>query len=176
MFGPLAELRVQLVEVAVVQAETLYELPSSFDGFESGDEVVGGSDLAGDQTSHAFLWAPAAKMQDLGTVQDAVDNDTFSVGLGINDAGHIVGVSSNADSSIIRGFIRQNGKLVDLNSLVSGNTPLYARSTPRVRSSGSPSIRTQAKLMAISQPRPQALRLPPRASNLLFCPNRFGIG
>jgi probable HAF family extracellular repeat protein len=87
-------------------------------------QVVGQSDLAGDQTAHAFLWpGPDNKMQDLGTVQDSVDNDTFSLGLGINDAGEITGVSSNADSSIIRAFVRQNGKLVDLNSLIVGSNP-----------------------------------------------------
>ena len=62
-------------------------------------------------------------MQDLETVQDSVDNDTFSLGLGINDAGEITGVSSNADSSIIRAFVRRNGKLVDLNSLIVGSNP-----------------------------------------------------
>jgi probable HAF family extracellular repeat protein len=88
-------------------------------------QVVGGSDLPSDQTSHAFLWAPATrKMKDLGTVVDKLDTDSYSVGLGINDKGQIVGVSANADFSIIRGFIRQNGRLVDLNSLVAGNTSL----------------------------------------------------
>jgi probable HAF family extracellular repeat protein len=89
------------------------------------DEVVGSSDLSGDQTSHAFLWTAAKKMQDLGTVRDKTDHDTFSVGLGINHAGQIVGVSANADFSIVRAFFRQNGVLVDLNSLVSGSTPLH---------------------------------------------------
>jgi probable HAF family extracellular repeat protein len=87
-------------------------------------QVVGQSDLVGDQTAHAFLWpGPDNKMQDLETVQDSVDNDTFSLGLGINDAGEITGVSSNADSSIIRAFVRRNGKLVDLNSLIVGSNP-----------------------------------------------------
>jgi probable HAF family extracellular repeat protein len=86
--------------------------------------VVGGSDVAGDETSHAFLWTPAQKMQDLGTVNDAVGDDFFSVGLGINDKGQIVGTSASADFSILRAFIRENGKLVDLNSLVSADTTL----------------------------------------------------
>ena len=89
------------------------------------DEVVGSSDVAGDQTSHAFLWTTAAKMRDLGTVKDKIDNDTFSVGLGINHAGQIVGVSANAAFSIVRAFLRQNRVLVDLNSLVNGSTPLH---------------------------------------------------
>jgi probable HAF family extracellular repeat protein len=89
------------------------------------NEVVGSSDVTGDQTSHAFLWTAARKMRDLGTVKDKIDHDTFSVGLGINHAGQIVGVSASADFSIVRGFLRQHGVLVDLNTLVSGSTPLH---------------------------------------------------
>jgi probable HAF family extracellular repeat protein len=94
-------------------------------GINDRNEVVGSSDLSGDGTSHAFLWTAATKMRDLGTVKDKVDHDTYSVGLGINHAGQVVGLSANADFSIIRAFLRQNGVLVDLNSLVAGTTPLH---------------------------------------------------
>jgi len=88
-------------------------------GMNNLGQVVGESDLAGDQTAHAFLASPGTKMQDLGVV----GNDYYSFGFGINDAGEIVGLSANADFSVIRAFIRRNGALVDLNTLVTGNNP-----------------------------------------------------
>jgi probable HAF family extracellular repeat protein len=98
--------------------------------------IVGGSDVAGDATSHAFQWTADAKMEDLGAVNDAVDHDFFSVGLGVDDAGQIVGVSASADFSIVRAFLRQNGKLVDLNGLVAGSTPLYLMTACSITSKG----------------------------------------
>ena len=88
-------------------------------GMNNLGQVVGESDLAGDQTAHAYLASPGTKMQDLGTV----GSDTYSFGFSINDAAEIVGISANADFSVIRAFIRQNGTLVDLNTLVTGNNP-----------------------------------------------------
>ena len=99
-------------------------------------QVVGGSDLAGDETTHAFLWS-YGKMQDLGAVNDAVDEDSYSIALGINDEGQIVGTSASADFSIFRAFLRQNGKLVDLNSLVAGTTSLDLLTACSVTSEGS---------------------------------------
>ncbi len=99
-------------------------------------QVVGGSDLAGDETTHAFLWSYGRKMQDLGAVNDALDADSYSVALGINDAGQVVGVSASADFSIFRAFVRQNGQLVDLNSLVAGTTSLDLLTACSVNSDG----------------------------------------
>lgn len=42
-----------------------------------------------------------------------------------HDAGEIVGISANGDFSVVRAFLRQNGALVDLNTLVTGNNSLY---------------------------------------------------
>lgn len=94
-------------------------------------QVVGGSDLAGDDTSHAFLWS-GSKMQDLGTLS----GDFYSFGLGINDSGQVVGLSANADFSVVRAFVRQNGALVDLNTLVSGNNPLFLMTACSINAKG----------------------------------------
>jgi probable HAF family extracellular repeat protein len=95
-------------------------------------EVVGLSDLPGDQTSHAFLWTPETrKMKDLGTVGE----DVWSAAIGINDMGQIVGASLNSDG-VVRAFVRQNGALVDLNSLVAGSTPLSLETACHINSKG----------------------------------------
>jgi probable HAF family extracellular repeat protein len=101
-------------------------------GINNLGQVVGESDLAGDQTAHAFLASARTKMQDLGVVGD----DYYSFGFGINDAGEIVGLSANADFSVIRAFIRQNGTLVDLNTLVTGNNSLYLLTACFINSKG----------------------------------------
>jgi probable HAF family extracellular repeat protein len=94
-------------------------------GMNNLGQVVGESDLPGDQTAHAFLASAGSEMQDLGVVRD----DYFSFGFSINDSGQIVGISANADFSVIRAFIRENGTLVDLNTLVTGTNPFQAPGT-----------------------------------------------
>lgn len=79
-----------------------------------------------------FLWTADTKMQDLGVV----GNDYFSIGLGIYDAGQIVGVSVNQDFTAVRAFIRQNGALVDLNTLVTGNNSLYLMTACPINTQG----------------------------------------
>lgn len=102
-------------------------------GINNLGQVVGGSDLTGDATTHAFLWTPQTrKMKDLGVV----GSDFWSFGLGINDEGQIVGASANADFSVLRAFVRQNGALVDLNSLVEGTTVLFLETACSINSRG----------------------------------------
>ncbi len=82
-------------------------------------QVVGSSDLAGDETGHAFLWTRGTGIQDLGTLP----GDVFSTAIGMNDASEIVGVSLDASYNL-RAFLWRNGRMIDLNSVVPANSPL----------------------------------------------------
>jgi probable HAF family extracellular repeat protein len=73
---------------------------------------------------------------DLGAVNDTLDNDSYGIALGNNDDGQVVGISASADFSVIRAFVRQGGKLVDLNSLVAGTTSLDLLTACSITSQG----------------------------------------
>ncbi|HEY2473811.1 MAG TPA: hypothetical protein VGI19_03325 [Candidatus Cybelea sp.] len=83
-------------------------------------QIVGASDIAGDQTQHAFLWQNGV-MSDLGTLP----GDVWSYAFGINDKGQIVGESCDAGFDHCRGFIWQNRSMTDLNLLVPPNSKTY---------------------------------------------------
>jgi len=68
-------------------------------------------------------------MQDLGTVP----NDFWSIAIGINDQGQIVGASANTDFSVVSAFVRQT---VDLNRFVAGSTPLFLENACKIDSRG----------------------------------------
>ena len=70
-------------------------------------QVVGFSDLAGDQTAHPFLWANG-HMIDLGTL-----GGSFGVANWINDRGDVVGAAQVPDQNF-HGFLWRNGKMHDL--------------------------------------------------------------
>jgi probable HAF family extracellular repeat protein len=85
--------------------------------------IVGFSDRRGDDDGanpnfHAFLWTKENGMQDLGTLE----GDTISEALGINDEGHIVGVSFAAGFTNPHAFLWQNGKMLDLNKLSTNSS------------------------------------------------------
>jgi probable HAF family extracellular repeat protein len=79
-------------------------------------EVVGHSDLTGDQTFHTFLWTKQTGMRDLGTI----DGDVASTAIGLNDRGVVVGTSLDSHFNP-RAFVWQNGVMSDLNAAVSSN-------------------------------------------------------
>ena len=84
--------------------------------------IVGTADLpgpSGSQSHHAFLWRNGV-MTDLGTL------GATSHAEGINSAGQIVGRSKpTPDSPVQHAFIWENGgPMVDLNTLIAGDSPL----------------------------------------------------
>lgn len=94
--------------------------------------VVGLSALEGEQTFHAFSWTKeTGKMQDLGTLP----GDYASVGIGANDRGEVVGASFDKSGSP-RAFLRRNGMMIDLNTLLPANAPIYALVAQLINSSG----------------------------------------
>ena len=94
-------------------------------------EAVGGSDLAGDTTFHAFLWTRKTGIQDLGTLT----GDLASNGISINDGGSVVGVSLDANFNP-RAFLWERGVMTDLNTLVAGDSPLYLLTGCSINSRG----------------------------------------
>jgi probable HAF family extracellular repeat protein len=102
-------------------------------GINRSGHVVGTSGTA-DGSFHAFFWSPETLIQDLGTLP----GDTASVGLGISDLGDVGGVSFPADPNASpRAFIRPDGgTIVDLNSLIPADSPLYLFSACSINSRG----------------------------------------
>ena len=76
-------------------------------------QIVGISDLSGDNAAHAFLWQGGV-MSDLGTLS----GDAFSLAFSINSSGQAVGESCDASGNC-RAFLWQNGSMTDLNALVT---------------------------------------------------------
>jgi len=82
-------------------------------------QVVGGSTIKGNETTHGFLWNRATGMRDLGTLP----GDRQSFAAAINDLGQVVGVSFGENGP--RGYLWENGTMSDLNDLVGPDSPLY---------------------------------------------------
>jgi probable HAF family extracellular repeat protein len=76
-------------------------------------QAVGFATNTGDQAQFAFLWEKGA-LTNLGTV----DGDPCSFASGINSRSQIIGTSGSCDFSVARGFVRQNGRMADLNTLI----------------------------------------------------------
>jgi len=74
-------------------------------------QVVGASNMAGDQTSHAFLWDKKGGLQDLGILPGGL----FSYATSINDAGEAVGESDSSNGA--PAILWRDGAIIDLGNL-----------------------------------------------------------
>jgi len=85
-------------------------------------QVVGGSDLYGDNVQHAFLWEKGV-MTDLGILPGYPN----SIAEDITDKGQVVGGA--CDQPLLTGncstFLWQDGVMTDLNTLIPPGSPLF---------------------------------------------------
>ena len=95
-------------------------------------QIVGASDLTGDNTGHRFLWQQESGMTDLGTLT----GDFSSVAYSINNKGQVVGQSCNSDLSICRAFLWKGGVMTDLNTLIPSDSPLFVISADDINDRG----------------------------------------
>jgi len=84
------------------------------DAINDAGEVVGTATTENDKLFRAFLWKEGVGMIDLGTV----DGDGCSSAYAINSREQIVGESLACDFSVEHAFLREDGRIIDLNRFV----------------------------------------------------------
>jgi len=100
-------------------------------GINDRGEVVGGALSSKDGNLHAFLWTKDKGIQDLGLLGE----DTATAPSSINNHGQLVGLSCSATGSC-RAFLGLGGTLIDLNTLIPADSPLYLVSAWGINDSG----------------------------------------
>jgi probable HAF family extracellular repeat protein len=102
-------------------------------GINNRGDVVGGSDVKGDTTSHGFLWTKErGKMQGLMPV----GTDGFSTAIAVNDDRIVTGVSLDFNTNNLRAAMWDHGKPFDLNTLIPSTSGLYLLLACSVNNSG----------------------------------------
>jgi len=88
-----------------------------------GGTVIGSARFA-DGSQHPFLWSRKHGMRDLG-LMSSDPADVINTAFEINDRGQMVGGSCDVTNQICRGYLWQNGVMMDINELLPDDSPLY---------------------------------------------------
>jgi probable HAF family extracellular repeat protein len=99
-------------EKGMIDIGTLGGVCGFASGMNSRGQVVGLSDLAGDQKWHAYVWNRHGKIQDLGTF-----GGSNSSAIAVNDAGHVIGWADLLGDKSLHAFLWRHGKKSDLGTL-----------------------------------------------------------
>ena len=75
-------------------------------------QVVGQSNLSGDQTSHPYIWERKKKMKDLGTL-----GGTYGYASWINDSGAVIGTATEQGDQALVAFFWKHGVISNLGTL-----------------------------------------------------------
>jgi len=124
-FGAHAAVATVLLFGACAQGAQLYSVTDlgTLGGGNSGatainnsGQIVGHSDIAGNASTHAFLYSNGV-MSDLGTL-GGTSSDAFA----LNDSGQVAGSASTAHNAATHAFLYSGGGMVDLGTLGVGGT------------------------------------------------------
>jgi probable HAF family extracellular repeat protein len=110
-------------------ANTMFNAANSINGL--GD-VVGTSQFT-DGTTHSFLWKKGIGMQDLGTLPGAFVTVAGCCDT-VNNRDEVVGFS--IDELGMHPFLWHDGMMVDLNTLIPADSPLYLLSAFSINDAG----------------------------------------
>jgi probable HAF family extracellular repeat protein len=121
-------------------------------------QIAGQSDLPGDTTTHAALWQNGA-ITDLG----ALPGDASSSAQDINAQGQVVGLSCDVNFNC-RAFLWDHGVMMDLNSLIPPDSPLYLAQAEGINDRGE--IAGTAILKSNPNEQPAFLAIPAPAAQI----------